>query len=436
MSGSPNDTRTREVIVIGGGIAGIQAALDIAGHGIQVHLVEREPSIGGHMAQLDKTFPTNDCSMCILSPKMAEVARHPFVTVHTCAEVEEVSGVAGDFLVKVRKHPRYVIEKDCTGCGDCIEVCPVEVYNRFDAGIGVRKAIYKPHAQAIPDVVVKDAEHCIECGLCYDVCGPDAIMKEDTGSMMEIRATAIVIATGYRIFDASEREQFGYLRLPDVITSLEFERMLSASGPTCGEIRRLSDGREPGSIVFVQCVGSREPARGRNLCSCVCCMSAMKNALLVREKHPEIDITICYMDIRAYGKGYEEYYERAKAAGVKFVRGMPADVIEEAGRVAMYVEDTETGEISVLHPELVVLSVGLEPASGTEELAARLGLTCEDSGFMRPADEKLGTVLTCRPGIYLAGTVVAPKDIPDCVAHGGAAAMKAFLDSIQECADE
>ncbi len=436
MSGSPNATRIPDVIVIGGGIAGIQAALDIAGHGIPVHLIEREPSIGGHMAQLDKTFPTNDCSMCILSPKMAEVGRHPLVTIHTCTEVEEVKGRAGDFLVKVRKYPRYVIEKDCTGCGDCIEVCPVEVYNRFDAGIGVRKAIYKPHAQAIPDVVVKDEEHCIECGLCYDACGPEAIRKEDQESTIEIAASAIVIATGYRVFDASEREQFGYLRLPDVITSLEFERMLSASGPTLGELRRLSDGREPVSIVFIQCVGSRDPARGRNFCSAVCCMSAMKNALLVREKHPEIEVTICYMDIRAYGKGYEEYYERAKSVGVKFVRGMPADVMEEAGTVTMKVEDTETGEILALHPDLVVLSVGLEPAEGTVELAGKFGITCEDSGFLRPADEKLGTVLTCRPGIYLAGTVVSPRDIPDCVAHGGAAAMKAFLDSIRECADE
>ncbi|MFZ1898715.1 FAD-dependent oxidoreductase, partial [Methanoregula sp.] len=296
-----------DVVVIGAGVSGIQAALDLANHGVVVHLIEREPTIGGHMAQLDKTFPTNDCSMCILSPKMVDVQRHKNIRIHTLSEVEKVEGRAGHFRVTIHEHPRSVDVVACTGCGDCIQICPVEVYNRFDAGVGVRKAIYKPHPQAVPDRVVKDAEHCIECGLCYDVCGPQAILHEDTEKEFVIEAAAIVVTTGYEVFDASKKSPFGYLKFPDVVTSLELERMINASGPTGGEIRRLSDGKEPESIVFIQCVGSRDMPLSRPWCSCVCCMQAIKNAMLIREKHPGIAVTIFYMDVRAYGKGYEEY---------------------------------------------------------------------------------------------------------------------------------
>jgi len=246
-----------DVVIIGGGVTGIQAALDLANHGVRVHIIEREPSLGGHMAQLDKTFPTNDCSMCILSPKMLDVSRHPGIVIHTCSEVTRIDGEKGRFLVTVRKNPRYIDEELCNGCGDCIGICPVEVYNRFDAGIGIRKAIYKPHPQAVPDIVIKDAEHCIECGLCYDICGREAIRKEDHGSESVIEAASIIIASGYDVFNAAEKEQFGYLRYPDVITSLEFERMMNASGPTGGSVRRLSDGKTPRHVVFIQCVGSR-----------------------------------------------------------------------------------------------------------------------------------------------------------------------------------
>ncbi|HZD43480.1 MAG TPA: 4Fe-4S dicluster domain-containing protein, partial [Methanomicrobiales archaeon] len=236
-----------EVAVIGAGVAGIQAALDIANHHIHVHLIEREPTIGGHMAMLDKTFPTNDCSMCILSPKMADVLHHPFISLHTCTEVESVSGEKGDFHVRLIRHPRHVDAKECNGCGDCTEICPVEVYNRFDAGIGVRKAIYKPHPQAIPNIVIKDEAHCIECGLCYDICDRGAIKKDDKEEILEITVDSIILATGYQHFDATRKPTLGYLRLPDVITSLEFERMISASGPTGGKLRRLSDGKTPRS---------------------------------------------------------------------------------------------------------------------------------------------------------------------------------------------
>ncbi|HOI13104.1 MAG TPA: CoB--CoM heterodisulfide reductase iron-sulfur subunit A family protein [Methanoculleus sp.] len=420
-----------DVVVIGAGVAGIQAALDLAGHNIHVHLIEREPTIGGHMAQLDKTFPTNDCSMCILSPKMVEVARHPNVTIHTCSEVESVEGEVGDFRVRLRKHPRYIIEDECNGCGDCIQICPVEVYNRFDAGIGVRKAIYKPHAQAVPDIVVKDQEHCIECGLCYDVCGKEAILREDRERTVEIEAASIVVATGYATFDARNKAQLRYLIIPDVITSLEFERMINASGPTGGKLKRLSNGKPPRSVAFVQCVGSRDISIGRPYCSGVCCMYAMKNAMLIREKNPGIEVTVFYNDIRAYGKGYEEYYERARSLGVRFVRGFPGEVLEENDHLTMVAENTETGEVETFHPDLVVLSVGLEPAGGAGEIGRMLGLPQDESGFFAITDQKVGPVLTVKPGIYVAGTATAPRDIPDSVAMGGAAAMRAYLDAIR-----
>lgn len=419
------------VVVIGAGVAGIQAALDIAGHGIHVDLVEREPTIGGHMAQLDKTFPTNDCSMCILSPKMVDVARHPGITIHTCTEVESIEGEVGSFRVRLKKFPRYVDEEACTGCGDCILVCPVEVYNRFDAGVGVRKAIYKPHAQVVPDVVIKDAEHCIECGLCYDVCGPEAILRKDEEKEITVDAASVLITTGYTVFDACNKAQLGYLKLPDVITSLELERMINASGPTGGKIRRLSNGETPRSIVFIQCVGSRDMSIGRPACSCVCCMQAIKNALLIKEKNPGMDVTICYMDLRAYGKGYEEYLERAKALGVRFLRGMPSDVLPDRNGMTIQVENTETSEVQVLHPDLVVLSVGIGPADKTAELAEKFGLRREETGFIQPVNEAVNTVATLRPGIYIAGTTMAAKDIPDSVASAGSAAMRAYIDAVR-----
>ncbi len=417
------------VVVIGAGVAGIQAALDIAGHGVHVDLVEREPTIGGHMAQLDKTFPTNDCSMCILSPKMVDVSRHPDITIHTCAEVDRVEGEAGHFRVTIKKHPRYVDESTCNGCGDCIQICPVEVYNRFDAGVGVRKAIYKPHSQAVPDIVIKDPEHCIECGLCYDVCGPGSIRRKDEETTLTVDAASIVVTTGYAVFDARLKTPFGYLSLPDVITSLELERMINASGPTGGRVMRMSNGAVPESIVFIQCVGSRDMTIDRPYCSCVCCMQALKNAILIKEKSPATDVVICYMDIRAYGKGYEEYFERAKSLGIRFLRGMPSDVLPDRGGMILQVEDSETSELHVLHPELVVLSVGIGPADMSAALAEKLGVAREETGFIRPVNDAVNTVATLRPGIYVAGTATAPRDIPDCVASAGAAAMRAWIDA-------
>jgi heterodisulfide reductase subunit A len=422
-----------EVVVIGAGVAGIQAALDIANHGIRVHLVEREPTIGGHMAMLDKTFPTNDCSMCILSPKMVEVERHSLIVVHTCTEVLNVEGEVGNFNVTLRRLPRYIDVEKCNGCGDCITVCPVEVYNRFDAGVGVRKAIYKPHPQAVPDVVVRDREHCIDCGLCYGICGREAILHDDEDSEEEftLKAASIVVATGYEVFNACGKPNLAYLRLPDVITSLEFERLINASGPTGGKIKRLSDGKSPESIVFIQCVGSRDLTIDRPYCSCVCCMYAMKNAMLIKEKNPQTEVTILYMDIRAYGKGYEEYYNRAEALGVRFLRGMPGEVNRCDSQMTLQVENTETGKVELLVTDLVVLSVGMEPACDTGAVAGMLGLEVEDTGFIKPSDQKMEPVQTVIPGIYIAGAITAPKDIPDSVAQGEAAAMRAFTDAIR-----
>ena len=420
-----------EVVVIGAGVAGIQAALDIAAHGIHVHLIEREPTIGGHMAMLDKTFPTNDCSMCILSPKMVDVIRHPKITIHTCSEVEKIEGEAGRFRVTIKKHPRYIDESTCTGCGDCILVCPVEVYNRFDAGIGVRKAIYKPHSQAVPDIVIKDPDHCIECGLCYDVCGPGSVKREDGEQEIVLEAASIVLSTGYSVFNAQKKPQLGHLSLPDVVTSLELERMINASGPTGGKIRRMSTGKTPESIVFIQCVGSRDMTIGRPYCSCVCCMQAIKNAILIKEKNPAMDVTICYMDIRSYGKGYEEYYERAKALGIRFLRGMPSDILPDKNGLILQVENSETSEVQVMHPDLVVLSVGMGPAESIADLAGKFGIPLEETGFVKTVHDALDTTATLRPGIYVAGTAVAPKDIPDSVASGGSAAMRAYRDAVR-----
>ncbi|MHC1625987.1 MAG: FAD-dependent oxidoreductase [Methanoculleaceae archaeon] len=422
-----------DVVVVGGGVTGIQAALDLASHGVRVHMVEREPTIGGHMAQLDKTFPTNDCSMCILSPKMVDVSRNPKITIYTCAEVESIEGEAGSFTVRIRIHPRYVDPERCNGCGDCTQICPVEVYNKFDAGIGVRPAIYKPHPQAIPDIPIRDPEHCIDCGLCYDICTRNAILHddEDHERVIEVPAASVIVATGYNLFDARKKTQYRYIHHPDVITSLEFERMINAAGPTGGEIRRLSNGATPSSVVFIQCVGSRDVTVNRPYCSGVCCMAAIKNATLIREKLPDTDVTICYIDIRAYGKGYEEYLERAKALGVRFIRGLPGGVIPCNGDLHLQIEDTETGEVEMLNADLVVLSVGMEPPEGVDLLASRLGIPLEDTGFFQPSDQKTAPVQTIRDGIYLAGTATAPRDIPDCVAMGQAAAYHAWKDCLQ-----
>ena len=429
-----------EVAVLGGGIAGITAALDLANHGVLVHLIEREPSIGGHMAMLDKTFPTNDCSMCILSPKMVETARHPLIKLHTCTELVDV--VRNDennenkqrFNVKLLRHPRYVNESECTGCGECTEICPIEVYNQFDAGVGVRKAIYKPHSQVVPNVSIRDSKHCIDCRLCYEICGKNAVLHddEDKEETITLCVAAIIVAVGYETFDPRRLAQYHYLFAPDVITSLEFERMIHAQGPTFGSIRRLSNGEKPKEVVFIQCVGSRNMAIDRPYCSCVCCMYAIKNAILIKEKSPDTKVRILYIDVRAYGKGYDEYYERAIELGVEFIRGLPGEIYPEAGSVILHLENTENGEMLRLTPDLVILSVGMQPIETQEQVARILGLDLSDSGFFASSSEDMTIAKTIVPGIYLAGTCHAPRDIPDSVAAGAAAAMHAFIALMKE----
>lgn len=420
----------KSALVIGGGIAGIQASLDLADQGFKVYLVEKTPSIGGKMAQLDKTFPTMDCSACILTPKMVDVARHPNIELLTYSEVKEVDGYIGNFKVKVEKHPRFVRESDCTGCGLCADACPIEVPNEFDLGLGTRKAIYVPFPQAVPLIYTIDKENCVGCGMCQNVCDPDAIDFEQKPEIIELQVGTIIVATGFEIFDATKKEEYGYGVYDNVINGLEFERLINASGPTGGKLLRPSDGKEPKSIGFIQCVGSRDETVGNNYCSRVCCMYAIKNARLYKEKHPEAEIYIFYMDIRAFGKGYEEFYKAAQEEyGIKFIRGRPGEVIEdpETKNLIVRVEDTLLGEPLEVDLELVVLSVGMEPPKDAEKIQRLLRISRGTDGFFLEAHPKLRPIDTLTDGVYLAGAVQGPKDIPDSVAQGSAAAARAAI---------
>jgi len=417
-------------LVIGGGVSGIQSALDLAEMGFKVYLVEKTPSLGGKMALLDKTFPTMDCSACILTPRMVEVDRHPNIEVLTYSEVKEVDGYIGNYKVKIEKKARQVSEKDCTGCGLCVDACPVEVPSEFDEGLGVRKAIYVPFPQAVPLVYTIDDEACLGCGMCAAVCGPDAIDYEQEPENLELDVGTVVVATGFDTFDASRKEEYGYGKYENVVTGMEFERMVNASGPTGGKLLRPSDGKEPHRIGFVLCVGSRDAKIGNNYCSRVCCMYSIKNARLYKEKHPETEIYIFYMDIRAFGKGYEEFYRQAQEDyGIKFVRGRPGEIVEEprSKNPQVRVEDTLLGEPLEVDLDMVVLATGMEPARDSENVQRLLRLSRSADGFFAEAHPKLGPVDTLNDGVYLAGTCQGPKDIPDSVAQASAAAAHAGI---------
>jgi len=416
------------ILVIGGGIAGIQAALDVASQGFTVYLVERKPSIGGHMAMLDKTFPTLDCSQCILTPKMVDVARHPNVRLLTYSEVKDVKREGNGFLVKVLKKPRYVKEDVCTGCGICAMHCPVEVPSEFNMGLGIRKAIYVPFPQAVPLKYTIDRDHCIRCRLCQNVCAAGAIDFDQQPEELELKVGAIIVATGFETFDARKIGEYGYGRYPNVVTGLELERIVSAAGPMGGHIIRPSDGKIPRRVAFIQCVGSRDKRFGNPYCSRVCCMYAIKNAILLKEHLHEVDVTIFYMDIRTYGKGFEEFYRRAKEEfGIKFVRGRVSEIEEdpETKNLRVIVENTETGEILQEEFDMVVLSVGLVPPKGVKELSKILGVPVDEYGFFVEKDIMTSPMETKAEGIFLAGTALGPKDIPDSVAEASAAAMRA-----------
>jgi len=434
---------TKRAVVIGGGVAGIQAALDIARAGFPVTLVERSPSLGGHMGQLDKTFPTLDCSACILTPMMVEAAAHPLIDVRAYSEVDKVEGYVGNFRVTVRSKPRSVDRAKCTGCGACYEKCPVQVDSEYDLGLGKRRAIYVPFAQAVPNCATIDRDHCLyyqrgRCRICERVCEAGAIAFDQLEELAEIEAGAIVVATGYDEFDPAVYGEYGAGRWPDIITGLQFERLVSASGPTGGEIRRPSDGRKPEAVAFVACVGSRDEAKGKAYCSAACCMYVAKQAMLLREKMPDTSVYVYYMDVRAGGKGYEEFYRRAAGQyGVNYVRGRVARIYPSRGRLVVAGEDTLLGRRAVVEADLVVLAAAMIPSAGAAELARRLSVSYDEDGFLTEAHPKLRPAETNTRGVFLAGCCQGPKDIPATVAHAGAAAAKVIaLLSRQHLATE
>ncbi len=421
-------------LVVGGGIAGIQAALELADAGHHVYLVEREPSIGGHMAQFDKTFPTLDCAACILTPRMNEVGQHERIALLAYSEVEEVSGFIGSFTVRIRKKARYVNEELCTGCGICIEKCPWKVKDEvFEAGLGTRKVIYRPFPQSVPKYPVIDREHCAffqkgTCRACEKFCPTNAIDFNQQDTYLDINVGNIVLATGFDPFDPRRIPQYGYGRLPNVFTSLEFERMCNAAGPTEGKIV-LRDGKtEPKSIAIIHCVGSRDQ-NYNPYCSAVCCMAALKFGHLVKEK-TSAEVTSFYIDIRTPAKGYEEFYDRLLQEGMKFVRGKVGEVTDvarlpaEEGKLIVQVEDTLLGKQRRIPVDMVVLMTALEPRHDAREVGLKFGIACSMEGWFTERHPKLDPVATMTDGIFLAGVCQGPKDIPASVAQGAAAAAR------------
>jgi heterodisulfide reductase subunit A len=422
-------------LVIGAGIAGMQAALDIADAGFKAYLVEKEPSIGGRMAQLSETFPTLDCSSCILTPKMVSVGGHANIELLTYSEVVEVEGEAGHFRVKVRQNPRYVDVHKCTGCGSCGEACRLKdrLDSEFNMGMGKRGAAYVPFPQAVPLKYTIDPEHCLmiqrgKCGkspACSDACPAGAIDFAQEPQIVELEVEAVIVATGFDPFDPRLKPEYGYGLYDNVITGLQFERLSSASGPTYGEIRL--DDRQIDDVVFIQCVGSRDRSLGNAYCSRVCCMYTAKQAHLVREKLPGARVTVFYMDVRAFGKGFEEFYDRVREEQVLYRRGNPSEIYARGDRLVVKAEDTLLGQPVEVEADLVVLAIGLVPRADTQALAELLGLSSSEDGFFQEAHPKFRPTETDVKGVFLAGCCQGPKDIPDAVAQGKAAAASAIV---------
>ena len=414
----------KKCLVIGGGIAGITVALDVANAGIPVVLIEKSPTIGGKMAMLSETFPTLDCAQCILTPKMAEVYKHPLIEVHTLSEVVDVSGHLGNFRVKILKRPRKVKIELCRLCGLCERVCPVRVPREFDRGLSERKAIYLPFPQAIPTAYVVDENNCTRCRLCLKVCPTGAIDLDEKSIVVEEEVGAIVIATGYDLYPAERLREYGYGLYKDVVDSLQFERMLSSTGPTEGTIIRPSDKREVKRITFIQCAGSRDEAHLK-YCSKICCMYTAKHALLFKERVPDGEVTIFYIDIRAAGKGYEEFIKRVQEEYmINYVRGKASKVYQDVdGDMVVIGFDTLTGERIEVRSDLVVLAVGIIPQM-SRELASKLRVPLDEYGFVQEIHPKLRPVELSIPGIFVCGTAHAPKDISESVMQASATAAK------------
>ena len=422
----------KRALVIGGGIAGIQTALDIADAGFDVDIVEKEPTIGGKMTQIDKTFPTLDCAACILTPKMVDAAQNEKIHIYSYAEVENVKGFVGNFHVTIKKKARYVKEDICTGCGLCTEKCPQKkVPNAFNLGLDNRRAIYIPFAQAVPKVATIDADYCTmlksgKCGVCSKVCTAGAIDYKQKDEYIEEDYGAIVVATGFNPIKLDEYDEFAYSSSPDVVTSLEFERLMNAAGPTGGTLLRPSDGTHPKTIVFVQCVGSRcDGSKGKSYCSKICCMYTAKHAMLCREKYPDTDVYVFYIDVRTPGKNFDEFYRRAvEEYGVHYVKGMVGKVVPENGKLKVQASDLLGGQQLHIDADMVVLAAAIEPDKSARPLATMLTASMDTNDFFTEAHPKLRPVESPTAGIFLSGACQGPKDIPETVAQASAAAAK------------
>ena len=437
---------TPAVMIVGGGGGGIQAALDIADAGVKVYLVEREPTIGGYMAMFDKTFPTLDCSACILTPKMTSVGCHPNIKLMTYSEIESVGGFVGNFQVKVRRKAAYVDHDKCNGCGVCTEKCPYKTPSEFDQGLSMRKAIYVPFPQAVPNKPVIDTKTCVrwqgkKCRACQKACEPGAIDYEQKDQLEEITVGSIILATGFQAMDSKKIPQFGYGRLPEVYTALEFERLNNAAGPTQGKIV-TKDGRTPQSVALLHCIGSRDENH-HAYCSRVCCMYALKYAHLIKEKMHDAQVYSFYIDMRCFGKGYEEFYKRLQTEGIKFIRGKAAAVwggaewkhiggpngqLEglEDNQMVVQAEDSLLGKLLRVPVDMVVLTPAVEARSDAPEIGRKFLVSCGADGFFIEQHPKLAPVSTTNDGVFIAGACQGPKDIPDTVAQASAAASKAL----------
>ncbi len=420
---------TKKVMIIGAGIAGINAALDLADMGYRVYVVEKSESIGGHMAQLDKTFPTLDCSICIEGPKMVDVYRHPNIEIISYADILKIDGYIGNFRVKTRKNPRYIIAENCTGCGECKDVCPIEYPNSWDMNMGMRKAISNPFDQAVPLIYTINMDYCIKCYKCVDACGNlQAINFDQKAEEIEIDVGAIIVSIGYDMYDPADIDAYGYGKYDNVLTALELERLLLADGPTCGKVTRFSDGRKPRSVAFIQCVGSRDINK-YEYCSGFCCMVTLKHAVMLKERYKEdVQVHVFYTDMRSNFKGYEEFFNRAQKAGVNFIRvkleNRKVTENPENKNLEVFVE-TDDGDPIQTEAEMVVLANAAIPAKTTPELAKILNITLSNDGFFAECQPKIRPTDTDMPGIFLAGACHGLKDIPYSISQGSAAAAQA-----------